>query len=105
MQLHLFIRYTSSCLLKEASLELITVCHSVELEVLRKVSIFWKAKEKDAHGHFDESKEKYESYYSRNYLNKMEFLLQFLALWSYQTVPPVLSSCNNITLLGLGLSK
>lgn len=35
----------------------------------------------------------------------MELLLQFLALWSCQTLPQVLSSPINVTLLGLSLSQ
>lgn len=54
----LFIRNSSSRLLKESSLELITVYHSVERGVLEKSSVFWKAKEvKGAHSHFNKSEE------------------------------------------------
>lgn len=57
----LFIRNPSSRLLKESSLELITVYHTVEIGILEKSSVFWKAKEvKGVHSHFKESKEKYE---------------------------------------------
>lgn len=56
-----FIRILPSRLLKNCSLEMITVYHSAETESWRKVSIFWKAKEvKNSHSHFNESKEKYE---------------------------------------------